>query len=157
MKVRRHHRLQADEAARPRVCEDAAYSLLEEARLNCEELLARADTSDQHSGLQRLHRELGLAGFVVSSNISSVRRRRLLEAARERCEAQIAHAPTSLHELDAVAKRAERAVEDAFVSPGLTDHVHLAHIHGLRALELLTAMLRPCSSKMSRDRAAPGS
>jgi hypothetical protein len=61
----------------------SAYVLLEEAKLRCETLRGQARTHVRRQELHRLHRELGIAGLVASSNVPSHERHMLLERAHE--------------------------------------------------------------------------
>jgi hypothetical protein len=103
--------------------EEAAYVLLEEARLRCAALLARAVRSRERQPLSAIHRELGLAGFFVSESLTSRRRQTALALAHRRCVKAGADVDP-LRSLKTLAKRARCAVEDALVALGLSDHVH---------------------------------
>ena len=108
-----------------------AYVLLEEARLRCEALRADARTPARSATLNRLHRELGLAGLFTSSNLPSSVRHTLLADAHQRCTEALAD--DAIDALALVMRRSEDAVDDGLVAPGLSDHMDLAHVHLLRA------------------------
>lgn len=114
-----------------------AYVLIEEARLRCEELGSQAATSSQREALGAVHRELGLAGLSASSHISTQVRHALLADAHQRCEEPVAEASDQLGGLIVMVRSSTHAVEQGLLAPGLSDHIHLAHIHVLRGQELL--------------------
>ena len=62
--------------------ETDAYELLEEARLRCEQADFEREGIVERAPLRILHREVGLAGFLASSNLPSRRRREALARAR---------------------------------------------------------------------------
>jgi hypothetical protein len=113
------------------------YVWLEEARLRCEELQSRATTALQRQALHRVHRELGLAGLFASSNMPTHVRHALLTIARQRCIGPLSQAAEEVEGLEVVMLRARDAVEYAAVVSGLSDHMHLAHVHLLRGQELV--------------------
>jgi hypothetical protein len=118
-------------------CEKDAYILLEETRLRCERML---QTAGDQQPLRALHRELGLAGFLASSNLPSDKRREALARARDRVCAGAAEAG-DIGALPALVDRARLALESGLIAPEFTEHVHLAHVHALRARDLLTKLL----------------
>lgn len=76
----KHSRLPTITGRRPD--DERAYLLLEEVRLRCEALRDGASGDEERRTLVSLYAELGLAGFLVSSDIPPRRRRTLLELAR---------------------------------------------------------------------------
>ncbi len=114
-----------------------AYLLVEEARLRCERLRGQADRGTGQAKLERLHRELGLAGLCASSNLPRPLRLALLGTAHERCARPAPDATDPLEALASSIRTSERAVRRGAGAPGLSDHLHLAHVHLLRGQELL--------------------
>ncbi|MFZ0385866.1 MAG: hypothetical protein WAL22_09390 [Solirubrobacteraceae bacterium] len=109
------------------------YTLLEEARLRCEELtLAR--TGPTRGSLREIHHELGMAGWHAGSALDCDRRLALLAGAHQRSTtAAMLHPPGTPHALAAVAIIAD----DALSGTPQTDDMHLAHLHLLSAMGLL--------------------
>lgn len=64
-----------------------AYLLLETARIECEQLL-RERSGRRRGMLARAHREIGMAGYLVSERLDSRRRNSLLEGAHIRSHAR---------------------------------------------------------------------
>jgi hypothetical protein len=123
----------------PPLCvrEESAYALLESARLRCEQLGARE--LPEGSWLRALHRELGLAGYLVSARIPSDRRGEVLAGARSRVRQAPRRAiEAELRELRELLRHAEEALERALVAPELSDHVARAQEPLARACELLS-------------------
>lgn len=130
-------------------CEEIAYVLLEEARLRCLPLLG--DERDCEPDLDRLslnglYRDLGIAGYYASSHLEPPRRRQLLAEAHRRSEPRSdsfddAGLDDTVRALVDVIADATRAVEHALARTGLSDHMHLSHIHVLSACEALDAIL----------------
>lgn len=118
---------------------DAAASVqLEQARLTCERPGSATSVSAEYETLRYLHRELGLAGLAASSNIPTSARGRLLSEAHRACAGQ----PSNTDELEPLLeslRQAENALEGSLVAPGLSHHMHLAHMHLLRGRDLLRA------------------
>jgi hypothetical protein len=121
---------------------------LEEARLRCEAFRAAAATPARREALQRLHRELGLAGLFASSNIPTSTRLALLADAHRRCGERSPDASNPMDVLVSIMHRSQDAVEHALVAPGLSDHMHLAHVHLLCAQELLEQRLTEGSTRL---------
>jgi hypothetical protein len=120
--------------------EQRAYVLLEEARLRYERLLsmhssdeARADCPDAHT---LLHRELGMAGFCVSANIPSQRRRALVAVAHGRCGTGDERGGEQMYRIQGLVRRAWTAVEQGRGVPELSDPTQRAHAHLLAVQEL---------------------
>ena len=126
-----------DRADPVRIGDARAYGLLEEARLRCEKLRSEAATAAKRDALERLHRELGLAGFFASSNIPARARRGLLGQAHQRCAESVSECSNSIDALALIMLGSAHAVEHGLLAPGLSDHMHLAHVHLLRGQELL--------------------
>jgi hypothetical protein len=113
--------------------EEQVYTLLEEARLRCEQLRAAADTEPDRRSLREIHRELGLAGWHASSELDRDRRLGLLDSARQQSTTAMLHPAHSPHAVATVAILAE----DALTGTDQTEHMHLAHLHLLSAMGLL--------------------
>lgn len=126
---------------------DHVYVRLEEARLRCEKLAAQTATEDECSSLRQLHRELGMAGWLASTEIDSNQRLWLLDTARRRSRLQVWDVRAS-HALAAAMILAEDALAHALTTENLpSDHMHLAHLHLLHAEELLHAHLEAESAQ----------
>jgi len=112
-------------------------------------------TSPQREALHAVHRELGLAGLFASSNIPTQVRHALLADAHRRCEQLVAEASDQLDGLIVVLRRATHAVEHGLLAPGLSDHIHLAHLHVLRGQQLFHDHFpaRPASQTVRDPRA----
>jgi hypothetical protein len=87
-----------------------------------------------------IHKELGMAGWLASTEIDSGRRLELLATVHDRCTETMLQPPKN-HALAGVASSAEDAVAEGLAGSGQSDHMHLAHLHLLRALELLAGHL----------------
>jgi hypothetical protein len=120
--------------------EQAAYVLLEEARLRCERLRDRAESGTERRALRTLHREIGLAGFAVSANLAAGRRRESLALARQRSARVPPDESGGPRVLAYLLEQADRAVEDGLNAAAVTDHVQLAQGHLLQARDLLAAL-----------------
>lgn len=118
--------------------EEAAYVLLEEARLRCERLRETTRADAARRPLDVLHRELGLAGFCASARLDSQRRQNALQLAHRQLE-QARTALPDLGRLLGLVERAEQAIQACLIAPGFSDHTHEAHIHLIAARELLRA------------------
>ena len=114
--------------------DEHVYTLLEEARLRCEELAARARAGSARNSLFEIHRELGMAGWHAGSELDCDRRLALLAGAHQRSvTAAMLHPPGTPHALAAVAIIADDALSDL----AQADHMHVAHLHLLSAMALL--------------------
>jgi hypothetical protein len=113
--------------------EEQVYALLEEARLRCEQLKAAAHTEPDRSSLREIHRELGLAGWLASSELAVDRRLALLDSARQQSTTAMLHPAHSPHAVATIAILAE----DALVNTDQAEHMHDAHLHLLSAMALL--------------------
>jgi hypothetical protein len=116
----------------------SAYMLLEEARLRCERLTAQAGTEAEYASLRRIHRELGMAGWLASTGIDASRRLALLSSARRRSTQPMPYASNSTHALAGTTISAEDAIGRSLTATQDSDHMHLAHLHVLHAEELLS-------------------
>jgi hypothetical protein len=117
-----------------------AYVLVEQARLRCEEFHHSVGTDAERLTLERIHREIGMAGWLVSSTLAPVSRLRLLAAAHRQATTPTLHLRLA-HALAAVVIEGEDAVVAALTRDTGSDHMHLAHLHLLCAMELLAALV----------------
>jgi hypothetical protein len=105
--------------------QELIYALLEEARLRWEQLVCGRADPDGVS-LCELHRELGLAGWLASSEIDPGRRLALLAGARQRSTTAIMlHPADSPHALVVVAIIAD----DVLTEIDQSERLHLAQLH----------------------------
>jgi hypothetical protein len=123
------------------------YLLAEEARLRCEALGARARTEERRRELRRLHRDLGLSGLYASTNIPSEIRRAVLSRVHTRCDLLVRGRAGSVRGLERTVRRAGRALSRSVAKDGQAEHLELAQLHLLRAMEFLipTPSPRPSS------------
>jgi hypothetical protein len=126
----------------PLQAETDAYELLEEARLRCEQLDSGREGIAERSPLRALHREVGLAGFSASSNLGSRRRQEALARARTSAGTDQLDVQDAESVLVGLIEQAREAVEQGLVAPGLSDHMRLAHVHVLRAQQLVANHLQ---------------
>jgi hypothetical protein len=119
------------------------YVLVEEARLRCEALRASARSDERRRELRRLHRDLGLSGLYVSANIPSETRRALLSRVHSRCDRPGRARGGSARGLERTVRRAVRALGRAVARDGSAEHLELAQLHLLRAMEFVTAAPSP--------------
>ncbi len=119
------------------------YVLIEEARLRCESLAATAGTEQRRRELRRLHRDLGLSGLYASTNIPPETRRTLLSRVHSRCDHLGRRRLASTRGLQRTVRRAVRVLRHAVVKDGPADHLELAHLHLLRAMEFLIPLPSP--------------
>ncbi len=122
--------------------ERSVYALLEEARLRCEGLAAEARTESERASLRVIHNELGMAGLLASSGLEPDQRLALLAVAHQQSMRPILHTADAAHALAGTAISAEDVIGQDLMTAGLSDHMHLAHLHLLRAEELLAAHLQ---------------
>lgn len=120
--------------------DEHAYVLVEQARLRCEHFRSSVGTGTERLALEQIHRELGMAGWLISSPLDSVRRLSLLAAAHLQATIPTLH-PRQAHTLAAVVIEGEDAVVATLMHDTGSDHMHLAHLHLLYAMELLAALL----------------
>jgi len=120
--------------------EEHAYVLVEQARLRCERFHRMVGTDADRLALEQIHRELGMAGMSISSSLDPVRRLSLLAAAHWQATNPTLHARHA-HALAAVVIEGEDAVVAALTRDTGSDHMHLAHLHLLCAMEQLGALL----------------
>jgi hypothetical protein len=118
--------------------DERAYVLVEQARLRCERFQHGVSTDAERLVLERIHRELGMAGWLVSSRLDPVRRLSHLAAAHRHAMTPTLHT-TDAHALAAVVIEGEDAVVAALTRDPGSDHMHVAHLHLLCAMELLAA------------------
>ncbi len=114
-----------------------AYRLLEQARLRCECLL-REFTNDKP--LLAIHRDLGMAGYLVSTRVDPVARARCLAAAYGGVVERCWDAASLLEAVFDGALIASDAVGGALLRDP-RDHLCEAHRRTLAAVELLDAQL----------------
>lgn len=121
--------------------DELAYTLLEEARLRCEQLVAEAGTRSERMVLGWIHRELGMAGWLVSSQLVPDRRLARLADAHHRSDRAISAVdrPGTLAE---VVICGEDAVAEQLVHGDLSDDLQRTHRHLLRAIDMLDAHLQ---------------
>jgi hypothetical protein len=114
--------------------DEAAYVLIEEARIHCARL--EPTLGPQSAGwFVAVHREIGLAGYFTSEGITSSISRQLRGVAAVRSASS--HGTTPLGELASMTRWALRAIELALASTDCVDPIHLAHVHLLNAMELI--------------------
>jgi hypothetical protein len=114
-----------------------AYVLAEEARLRCEALSAAVRTAERRRELRRLHRDLGLSGLYLSTNIPASVRRALLARVHARCERLDRRRAGTMRGLARTVRRAVRALGRAADKAGPAEHRELAQLHLHRAMEFL--------------------
>jgi hypothetical protein len=119
------------------------YALIEEARLRCEALRAAAGTDERRRELRRLHRDLGLSGLYASTNIPAEARRTLLSRVHARCDHLPRGRAGSARGLQRTVRRAVRALRRGVAKDGPAEHLELAQLHLLRAMEFLIAPPSP--------------
>jgi hypothetical protein len=120
--------------------DEHAYLLVEQARLRCEDFHDSVGTDTERLALEQIHRELGMAGWLISSPLDRLRRLPLLAEAHLQATIPRLH-PRQAHTLAAVVIEGEDAVLAALLHDTGGDHMHLAHLHLLYAMELLAALL----------------
>ena len=81
-----------------------------------------------------------MAGWLISSRLDPVRRLALLAAAHLHATTPTLH-PRHVHALAAVVIEGEDAVVASLTRDTNSDHMHLAHLRLLSAMELLAALL----------------
>jgi hypothetical protein len=136
----KHSRLPAITGHRPD--DERAYLLLEEARLRCEALRDGTSNDEERRRLASLYGELGLAAFLVSSDIPPRRRRALLELARTQSARPASEPSDPAHALVALTLRAQAAMEHGAMSPALIAHMERAWVYLRRAQERLEPTAR---------------
>jgi hypothetical protein len=139
---------------RPSKHEVRAYVLVEEARLRCEALRAAATADERRRELRRVHRDLGLCGLYASTNIPSTTRCALLSQVHARCERLGRGGAGTTRGLRRTVRRAARALRSAVDKVGPADHLKLAQLHLLRAMEFLipSSAPRPAAGHLFRAR-----
>lgn len=130
------------------VAAERAYVLLEDSRLRCERLIADAHGEPDQARLRAMHRQLGAAGWVVSSEFDPARRLTLLARARRRSARPMPYS-TAAHGLAEITVEAEDALAEGLTSEGEIEHLHMAHVHLLHAMELLHGHLYPSGAHTS--------
>lgn len=136
-------------AARVNDVESLAYTLLETARIRCEQLAPGVGPSALHD----IHRNLGLAGYYTSAAFDPEQRLDCLALAHEECSANPLPdqrvAVGTIFDEAAGAADALANVLTALQAPGQPEigdtarhlaHVHAAQLHLLSASEALDAM-----------------
>ena len=118
--------------------EELSYALLEEARLLCEQLKIEDRAECDRLALHQVHPELGMAGWLASSHMDHERRLALLESAHQQSTTAMMLHPTE--STDALVGAAVLA-EDVLADLDQSEHMHLAHLHLLSAMELLAGHL----------------
>jgi hypothetical protein len=124
----------------PLAAEEQAYVLVEQARLRCERFRDCAGTDGERVVLGRVHREIGMAGWLASAALEPARRLSLLTAARRYALTPVVHS-RSTHALVAAAIEGEDAVTEALTLDGDSDDLHSARLHLLCAMELLADLV----------------
>jgi hypothetical protein len=110
--------------------------LLEEARLRCERLRADAGSDTERYSLNAIHKHLGMSGWAASSALDPPRRQALLARAQKQ-SGKGGTRTTAEHALVEVVIDAEDVVTDGLGCAEEIDHLHLAHVHLLHAMDLL--------------------
>jgi hypothetical protein len=113
-----------------------AYALLEEARLRCARLAADS-AQPRWIALRELHRQIGMAGWYASMQVDRGRRLALLATAHQRSDRAIG----DLQDTDALAEvmiYSEDAIAGQLTRDAHSDHMHLAHLHLLHAMQLIS-------------------
>lgn len=141
----------AEAAGKPALPDETAYRLIEEARLRCLSLRDRAGEDIERLRWMSVHRELGMAGYLASTEIPSCKRRSLLAQAHE----ALTGAPSDAGEeeytiLKLITSAAAETVE-ALLVPALAEPVQLATEHLARARHLL---VRALSEQRARSASA---
>lgn len=139
----------------PVQAETDAYELLEEARLRCEQLDFEREGILERPPLRILHRQVGLAGFLANSNLPSRRRREALARARISVVSDQLEDQDAESALAALIERAREAVEEGLMIPGLSDHMRLAHVHVLRAQQVVANHFQVTRSPAALPAPAP--
>jgi hypothetical protein len=129
-----------------------AYELIEIARIRCEQL--PVGIRPQSFELKGIHRDLGLAGFYASAQLSAQTREECLALAHDRCDAYpLRHFTAGVQAVFEGAVAAADALADVLFGldrPGdaeLTEgqhhlaEVHVAHLHALSASASLDRMV----------------
>lgn len=127
------------EIKRSRRQEERAYVLIEEARLRCEALLAAAGREQRQRELHCVHHDLGLSALHVSTHIPSAQRLALLARVHARCDRR----PGTRRGLERTVHRAARELCRITGKANSPEPVELAHLHLLRATELLLSAPAP--------------
>lgn len=116
--------------------DELAYALLEEARLRCQELAVEAAVETARVSLRRVHRELGMAGWLTSSELDQDRRLALLAGAHQRSRRRMMDLDQT-YALAGVMVCGEDVLAETLTDDGHSGHLHLAHVHLLQAMGLL--------------------
>lgn len=120
--------------------DERAYGLLEEARLRCEQLTSAAVTPGERSSLAGIHKQLGMAGWIVSSEIVPIRRHVLLACAHHDSRRATPYAQAT-HALAELLINAEDTIASSLTGAAELERRHLVHVHLLHAMDLLHAHL----------------
>ena len=116
--------------------EEAAYALLEQARMHAQEIADHA-AGPQAERLHRVWSELGMAAYHVSAHIPAARRHELLAQAHGRYATQSGDLTRVGAAVTVLIADADGAISEAITVPELSDHVLLAAAHLVRVQELL--------------------
>ncbi len=135
--------------------EERAYLIIEKLRLRCEQLLLMVSTHAQAHELRRVHRELGMAGLVVSTEMPAPVRLSLLTGAHEQSQRLPDDAEDGIEALALSLGEAEQAVSRVVPSRGRSDHLHLAHVHLLYGREQLEEYLAGAASRTDTIQSRP--
>jgi hypothetical protein len=123
----------------------SAYTLLEIARLRCERLILDGGVQAE---LRTIHREIGNAGYQLSTNFRPAARMRRLSLAYSQIEsASDLGAQNPLESLFVHVIRACDAIAGA-LNLQASDHLHLAHLHVMSAAQDLNDKM---ANAVSRD------
>lgn len=114
-----------------------AYTQIETARLRSERLLERGDSES----LRAIHRDLGLAGYYASADLSSALRIRCLEIARKECTDTSGYdlVPTLIGISEGTTAACEAIAK--VLSQTHEDHMHMALPYVMSAAESLDEQL----------------
>lgn len=140
MTVRRTPALLSDPPGSAYAADEQAYALVEEARLRCEQLQAEAARSPKRHALRAIHYQLGMAGWVASTELPPQRRQAVLRDAHQQSVRPMRH-PVAEHALTEVVIEAEDTLAAGLGHDEQSEHLDLAHAHLLRAMDLLHAHL----------------
>jgi hypothetical protein len=121
--------------------ERLAYTLLETARIRCEHLI-RSEPRAQEA-LRGIHRDIGLAGYYMSSDFAPELRERSLAVAREEWGTSADRdARTTLEAMFEESVAASDTIATALAqASGDADLLHVVHLHVMSACESLNAQL----------------
>ena len=106
--------------------DESGYLLIEEARARCVALSGQAEGADERDRWRRVHRELGMAGYLISAELPASKRRSLSAEARQRSTDFCRRSADAEYAVLRLITAASSAAGKGLLVPALAEHMQAA-------------------------------